>query len=67
MLFPNQIFSNAAKMLFAMSLFRKLLRRDEAQESQPELPEYLNYPNLEPLEKNFHDFPSKDEHSGKTR
>ncbi len=54
MLFPNQIFSNAAKLLFGLSLFRKLIKRDEAQESEPALPEYLQYPNLAPLAKNFH-------------
>ncbi len=54
MLFPNQIFSNAAKLLFGLSLFRKLfIKGNPAKESQPELPEYLKYPNLSSFEKNF--------------
>ncbi len=53
MLFPNQIFANAAKLLFGLSLFRKLLRRTRPEAKQTDLPEYLNYPNLAPLAENF--------------
>ncbi len=53
MLFPNQLFSYAAKLLFGLSLFRWMLRRKEAEAGKTALPEYLKYPNLAPLVKNF--------------